>query len=76
MALLLARRGDFDWEDWRTNVPREKVHAFRTVMDETGANRGYIISRIGFQIGAIEAADATNAELLTFEQFQERYFDK
>ncbi len=34
--------------------PREKVHAFRTVMDETGANRGYIISRVGFQIGAIE----------------------
>jgi len=63
-------------KDWRTNVPREKVHAFRTVMDETGANRGYIISRVGFQIGAIEAANATNAELLTFEQFQERYFDK
>jgi hypothetical protein len=63
-------------KDWRTNVPREKVHAFRTVMDETGANRGYIISRVGFQIGAMEAANATNVELLTFEQFQERYFDK
>jgi hypothetical protein len=63
-------------KDWRTNVPREKVHAFRTVMDETGANRGYIISRVGFQIGAVEAANATNVELLTFEQFQERYFDK
>ena len=63
-------------KDWRTNVPREKVHAFRTVMDETGANRGYIISRVGFQIGAIEAANATNVALLTFEQFQERYFQK
>ncbi|MBR0986089.1 restriction endonuclease [Bradyrhizobium liaoningense] len=63
-------------KNWRTNVPREKVHAFRTVMDETGANRGYIISRTGFQQGAVEAAASTNVELLTFEQFQERYFDK
>jgi hypothetical protein len=57
-------------------LPREKVHAFRTVMDETGANRGYIISRAGFRQGAIEAAHSTNVELLTYEQFQERYFDK
>ncbi len=63
-------------KNWRTNVPREKVHAFRTVMDETGANRGYIISRTGFQQGAIEAAVSTNVDLLTYEQFQERYFDK
>jgi hypothetical protein len=63
-------------KNWRTNVPREKVHAFRTVMDETGANRGYIISRTGFQQGAIEAAASTNVELLTFAQFQERYFEK
>jgi Restriction endonuclease len=60
-------------KNWRKNVPREKVHAFRTVMQETGVNRGYIISRTGFQAGAIEAAEATNVELLTFEEFQERY---
>lgn len=63
-------------KNWKTNVPREKVHAFRTVMDETGANRGYIISRTGFQQGAMEAAASTNVELLTFDQFQERYFNK
>lgn len=63
-------------KNWRANVPREVVHAFRTVMQETGANRGYIISRTGFQQGAVEAAHATNIELLTFVQFQELYFGK
>lgn len=61
---------------WKANVPKEIVHAFRTVMQETGANRGYIISRAGFQSGAYDAAQATNIELVTFAEFQERYFDK
>lgn len=61
---------------WKANVPKEIVHAFRTVMQETGANRGYIISRAGFQKGAYEAVQATNIELVTFAEFQERYFDK
>jgi hypothetical protein len=63
-------------KDWRTNIPKEVVHAFRTVMHETGANRGYIISRVGFQSGAIEAANATNIELVTFSQFQGAYLTK
>ncbi len=63
-------------KNWKTNIPREIVHAFRTVMQEIGANRGYIISRVGFQVGAYEAAEATNINLLTFHQFQELYFTK
>lgn len=63
-------------KNWKHNIPKEVVHAFRTVMQETGANRGYIISRMGFQSGAVEAAKATNVNLVTFEEFQERYFDK
>ncbi|MCF1463523.1 restriction endonuclease [Agrobacterium vitis] len=63
-------------KNWKARIPKEIVHAFRTVMQETGANKGYIISREGFQSGAIEAAEATNIHLVTFEQFQERYFEK
>lgn len=63
-------------KDWSTNVPQEKVHAFRTVMLEIGAHRGYIITRTGFQAGAIEAARSTNIELLTYDEFQEQYFAK
>lgn len=63
-------------KDWQTNIPMEVVHAFRTVLQETGAHRGYIISRSGFQRGAVEAAASTNIELVTFTQFQEIYFEK
>lgn len=63
-------------KDWSTNVPQEKVHAFRTVMLEIGAHRGYIIAKTGFQTGAIEAAQSTNIELVTYLEFQERYFAK
>jgi hypothetical protein len=63
-------------KNWRTNVPREVVHAFRTVVLEAGANRGYVISRVGYQTGAIEAAQSTNIELVTFAEFQEIYFPK
>jgi len=61
---------------WRTRVSQDVVQSFRTVMQESGANRGYIISKVGFQSGAIQAAHATNIELLTFEGFQDRYFEK
>ena len=63
-------------KNWRTNVPREVVHAFRTVILEAGANRGYVISRVGFQSGAVEAARSTNIELVTFAEFQNIYFPK
>jgi len=63
-------------KNWRTNIPREVVHAFRTVVAEAGANRGYVISRVGFQTGAINAAQSTNIELVTFAEFQTSYFLK
>ena len=63
-------------KNWHTNVPRSVVHSFTSVMEGTGANRGYIISREGFQSGAIEAATLTNIELATFAEFQNIYFQK
>jgi hypothetical protein len=63
-------------KNWRSNIPREVVHAFRTVILEAGVNRGYIISKIGFQRGAVEAANSTNIQLVTFAEFQEIYFQK
>lgn len=63
-------------KNWSTNVPQEKVHAFRTVVSEAGANRGYIISRTGFQSGAVDAARSTNIELVSFAEFQAIFFDK
>lgn len=37
-------------------------------MDDIGADRGFIVSNVGFQKGALEAADKTNIKLKTFEE--------
>jgi hypothetical protein len=61
-------------KNWRVNIPKEVVHAFRTVVQEAGANRCYVISRVGFQHGAGEAAKSTNIELVTFAEFRTYIF--
>ncbi|WOB74641.1 restriction endonuclease [Achromobacter xylosoxidans] len=61
---------------WGTRVKLETIHAFRTVMDEQGANRGFIISRSGFQSGAHTAVKNTNTSLFTFEELQATFFDR
>ena len=58
---------------WKSAVPQEVVHGVRTVMQDVGANVGYIISTAGFQKGAYAAADATNVELVTWEEFQGKF---
>ena len=58
---------------WASRVPQEVVHSFKTVMEETGANTGFIVSKAGFQKGAFEAARYTNINLLTFDELQNAY---
>jgi restriction system protein len=55
---------------WHTNIPQSIIHSFRSVINDTGANVGYIIALNGFQSGSFKAANYTNIELLTWEQFQ------
>jgi hypothetical protein len=55
---------------WRAAIPQAIIHGFRTVVGDSGANKGYIISTHGFQAGAFVAAELTNIELVTWEQFQ------
>lgn len=52
---------------WQTKIPKEKVLALRTIVDDIGADKGFIISQVGFQSGALEAALNTNIQLYTFE---------
>jgi restriction system protein len=49
------------------------IHAFRSVVADSGANVGYIISSAGFQSGAFTAADLTNLRLMTWGEFQEEF---
>lgn len=57
---------------WATRVPKEKVLALKTIVDDLGADRGIIICEKGFQPGAQDAARGTNITLVTsladFEQ--------
>jgi restriction system protein len=65
---------DFRWfveaKYWNSNVTKEIVHAFFTVVQNNGADRGFIISKLGFQSGAIEAAKHTNISLHTFDELK------
>ena len=59
---------------WNKAIPQETIHAFRTVVAEYGAHRGFIVSRAGFQAGAREAVEKTNIDLVTFQELQVIFF--
>lgn len=61
---------------WKTPVTKEKIHAFRTVVHDCGAELGIIISKNGYQSGAIEAAAFSNVRLETWESFLNIIMDK
>jgi len=61
---------------WETRVPKTVVHAFRTVVQDYGANFGLIISKKGFQKGAYEAARNTNIRLVDWFAFQDMFGEK
>lgn len=56
---------------WKSRIPQTVVHGFRTVVQEIGANIGYIVSMEGFQSGAGAASGLTNLKLVTWQEFQE-----
>ncbi|WP_440856618.1 restriction endonuclease [Pseudomonas syringae] len=59
-------------KSWKSKVPKEKVLALRSIVDDTGADRGFLISEKGFQSGAWEAAHKTNVELVRFADLKDR----
>jgi hypothetical protein len=60
-------------KQWTARVPQTVVHAFRSVVADSGANIGYIISSAGYQSGAYEAAEKTNIRLVTWPEFQAEF---
>ncbi len=61
---------------WARAVPKNVVHGFRTVVADSGANVGIVISSAGFQSGAVEAAAHSNLRLLGWDDFQELFADR
>ena len=63
-------------KNWETRVSQTIIHAFTTVMHETGAHIGYIISKAGFQSGAYDYITNTNISVFMFSEFQNKYLNK
>lgn len=61
-------------KNWTNPINQSVIHSFMTVMNETGCNIGYIISKNGFQSGAVRYVDFTNIKLFTFEELQDHYY--
>lgn len=59
---------------WTNRVDQSVIHSFMTIMNETGCNIGYIVSKNGFQSGAIDYVNFTNIRLFTFEELQKHYY--
>lgn len=58
---------------WKTAISQEAINAFRTVVSDHGANKGYVISKNGFYPAAYLAANYTNIQLIDWETFLEEF---
>ena len=57
---------------WNTNVNKAQIGNLFTIISDIGAEKGVIISKVGFQKGPKDLAKNSNIELYTFEQFLEK----
>ena len=58
-------------KSWRTRVPKERVFALRQIVDDLGADRGFLMNENGYQKGALEAAVYSNVHLTTLADLRE-----
>lgn len=61
---------------WESKVSQNTIFAFRTIVEDIGANKGIIIAKKGFQSGAYKNIQNTNIELKTWEEFLDLYKNK
>lgn len=55
-------------KDYKSPVPITAVEAFRTKLEDVGADKGVMVSSSGFQQGAVETAKAYGIELFTLTE--------
>jgi len=56
---------------WNSNIPKEKVLAFSSIVQDLGADRGFLLSEKGFQSGAIRIAEKSNITLTSIEDLNQ-----
>ncbi len=50
-------------KNWKTSVPKEKVATLTAILQDVGADRGFLLSETGFQSGALRMAAKANITL-------------
>lgn len=56
---------------WKRSVTKETVLALRTIVNDVGADRGFIMAESGYQKGAREAAYLSNIQLTSLGDLRE-----
>lgn len=56
---------------WKTPVTKLHVLALREIVSDLGADRGIVLCEVGFQQGAIEAANLTNVQVTSLAALSE-----
>jgi len=57
-------------KDWQTRVSKLHVLALREIVADVGADRGILLCEVGFQSGALEAAQLTNVHLSSLDDLR------
>lgn len=69
--------GDHIWlvecKNWYRPVGKRELLAFKSVVDDLGADHGYMLSENGFQKGAHEMARSFNISLFTLAELQKSF---
>lgn len=55
---------------WKTKVAKLHVLALREIVADVGADRGILLSEVGFQSGAVEAATLTNVHVTSLQNLR------
>lgn len=55
-------------KQWKRRVTKSHVLALRTIVDEIGADRGFMMAENGYQAGAVEAATSSNITLTSLAE--------
>lgn len=53
---------------WKTPVSKLHVLALREIVSDLGADRGIVLCEVGFQCGAVEAANLTNVQVTSLAE--------
>lgn len=67
----LFTRWVIECKQWQSSVPKEKVLALRSIVDDLGADRGFIMNERGFQSGAYDAAEYANVTVTSLRELRD-----